>query len=98
MRRLQLMKRCLIVGAGDAGAETLSWALQMKQNEWQIGGFLDSNPHALKDRNLPYHVVGDPATWAPTGNDVLVAAISDPKTRLRICEDLAFFCFLFFFV
>ena len=83
------MKRCLIVGAGDAGAEILSWALQMKQDEWQIGGFLDSDPNALKDRDLPYQVIGDPATWEPTGNDVLVAAIGDPADRLRVCEDLA---------
>lgn len=82
------MKRCLVVGAGGFGREMLSWALQVVQGEWSIAGFLDRNPAALAARNFPFGIVGDPDTWQPSEDDVFVAAIGDPETRLRVCTGL----------
>jgi sugar O-acyltransferase (sialic acid O-acetyltransferase NeuD family) len=82
------MKRCLIVGAGGAGREIMSWVLDMQQAEWSFGGFLDKNAAALQGKDVPFGIVGDPATWQPGEDDLFVAGIGDPETRLRICSGL----------
>ena len=82
------MKRCLIVGAGGFGREALSWALAVKQDEWRIGGFLDSNTEALAGKNMPCDVVGDPAEWQPQPDEVFIAGIGDSETRLLVCGGL----------
>jgi sugar O-acyltransferase (sialic acid O-acetyltransferase NeuD family) len=82
------MKRCLIVGAGGGGVEVLSWALQMKQDSWEIAGFLDIDPKALDGYNLPYRVLGVPETWTPDENEVFIAAHGNPGLRMRVCGDL----------
>ncbi len=80
-------KRCLVVGAGGAGREILSWALQMRQEEWEIQGFLDADPNAV-DATFPFPVLGDPAAWTPAEDEVFVAGLGDPAVRLRVCGDL----------
>lgn len=82
------MKRCLIVGAGGAGVEILSWALQMNQPDWKIDGFLDANPGALDGRNVPYRIFGDPATWKPSEDEVFISGIGTSEARLRTCHGL----------
>jgi sugar O-acyltransferase (sialic acid O-acetyltransferase NeuD family) len=44
------MKKLLIVGAGGFGRELYAWASQHPDcgRAWQLGGFLDDNPEALK--------------------------------------------------
>lgn len=82
------MKKCLIVGAGGCGVEVLSWALQMRQNIWQVAGFLDVNPGALNSRNVEYEVLGNPDTWAPNENEVYISGIGDPSARMKVCDGL----------
>lgn len=81
-------KRCLVVGAGGAGREILSWALQMRQDQWEPAGFLDSNPEAIRQGEFPYRVVGDPASWNPSSNDVFIAGLGNPEARMRVCGEL----------
>ena len=87
---MHTMKRLLIVGGGGFGREVLSWCLQAPAhtNEWEIGGFLDSNPAALEKHNCEFGVVGDPSTYSPSGDDLFVLAIGNPKTKLRLCKAL----------
>ena len=82
------MKRCIIVGAGGFGREVLSWALHVRQDEWKVAGFLDSDLSALDGKNTPYPILGDPGTWAPGDDEVFLAAIGDPASRLRVCLNL----------
>lgn len=82
------MKRCLIVGAGGFGREVLNWATHVHQDEWEIAGFLDANPHALEGKNYTWPILGDPATWKPAADELFIAGIGDPKARLRACLDL----------
>jgi sugar O-acyltransferase (sialic acid O-acetyltransferase NeuD family) len=82
------MKRCLVVGAGGFGREALSWAQHVHQKEWEIAGFLDSDPGALEAKASPYPVLGDPDTWTPTEDEVFVSGFGDPETRLRVCNQL----------
>lgn len=80
----------LIVGAGGFGREVLSWCLHAEPHtkEWEIGGFLDSNPSALDKHACEVGIVGDPLSYTPTGNDLFVNAIGDPKTKLLVCKSL----------
>jgi sugar O-acyltransferase (sialic acid O-acetyltransferase NeuD family) len=60
----------------------------MHQGEWRIAGFLDANPQALEGKNYPYKILGDPATWMPADDEIFIAGIGDPESRLRSCLDL----------
>ena len=83
------MKKCLIVGAGGLGREVLSWALHAVGVDWRVEGFLDGNPNALEGKNVPYPVLGAPDSWVPADDEVFLAAIGDPKARLRVCGGLS---------
>ena len=84
------MKRLLIVGAGGFGREVWAWAQDVMRAErcWEFGGFLDRNPEALA-RYLPEaEIVGDPECYSPAGGDVLLCAVGDPETKLRLSNEL----------
>jgi sugar O-acyltransferase (sialic acid O-acetyltransferase NeuD family) len=84
------MKRLLIIGAGGFGREVLGWALAVppEARDWEIGGFLDENAHALDAHPCGYSIVGDPATYVPARDDVLLPAIANPETKLRLCRGI----------
>lgn len=84
------MKRLLIVGAGGFGREILCWArdIQVVQKGWSIGGFLDANPAALDPFNLPAGIIGDPASFQPSNEDILACALGDPATRRSVIAGL----------
>jgi sugar O-acyltransferase (sialic acid O-acetyltransferase NeuD family) len=82
------MKRCLIVGAGGWGREVLSWALQVRQNEWEIAGFLNSDPASLDGKNIPYPILGDADSWTPSPDEIFLAGVGSPAERLKLCNGL----------
>lgn len=84
------MRDLLIVGAGGFGREVLNWALAIPetQRDWQVAGFLDSNPKALDGFSLPYRVIGDPLNYVPTGDEAFLCAIGEPEVKLRVCRGL----------
>ncbi len=85
------MKSLYIVGAGGLGREVLSWALDIQrhsQPDWRLVGFLDQNKDALTDFSLPVDVVGDPGSFVPSPDDVLVCAVGDPTVKLKLCHEL----------
>lgn len=81
-------KRCLIVGAGGFGREVLNWAQQIRQADWSVAGFLDSNRGALDGKNVSLPILGSPEDWRPSEDEVFVAGLGDPKTRLTVCNGL----------
>lgn len=85
-----VMKRLLIIGAGGFGREVMSWASHVNadQRDWEVGGFLDSNPKALDGYDRKIEIVGDPLTYTPSDGDLFVCAIGDPATKLRMCRDM----------
>ena len=82
------MKRCLFVGAGGMGRDTITWASHMNQSEWQIAGFLDRNPQALAGKSSAYPILGDSWTWKPAADEVFVCTLGDPVSRMRVIADL----------
>lgn len=84
------MNRLLIVGAGGFGREVLCWLLDIPEEErdWEIAGFLDVNPLALKGYACSYPIWSDLLKFDLKEDDRLVCAIGDPKTKLRLCGEL----------
>lgn len=83
-------QRLIIVGAGGFGREVYTWAEQMiaRDPTTTIAGFLDANPHALREFNVAHPILGDPATYVPRPEDRLVCAIGDPTTKLKLAASL----------
>ncbi|HVT79053.1 MAG TPA: acetyltransferase [Phycisphaerae bacterium] len=84
------MKRLLIVGAGGFGREVAGYAMDVPAaaRDWELGGFLNSDPRALDGFECDYPILGDPLTFSLAENDVVVCAIGDPVGRLRLCRAL----------
>ncbi len=84
------MKRLFIVGAGGFGREVLAWAsaIAPMQQDWEISGFLDSNPAALAGMRPDVQILGDPLDYQFGDADRFVCAIGDPDTRMRLCLQL----------
>ena len=82
------MKKLVIIGAGGFGREIFHWASDIVQQEWCIGGFLDQNAMALAGFSGFPPIIGDPATYVPSRNDVFTCAVGDPKSKLRLCNSI----------
>ena len=83
------MKKLIIVGAGGFGREVAEWALgcQAFRREWEIAGFLDDNPDALKAYpgcGLP--IIGSVREYEPRNDELFVIGIGQPVLRRRMRE------------
>lgn len=85
------MNQLVIVGAGGFGREVLAWARHSCDcgTRWGIAGFLDANPHALRDYAIDLPILGDPLHYEPRRGDLMVVAIAKPSTRKQIVSCLA---------
>jgi len=85
-----MKKRLLIVGAGGFGREVFTWARHIEgtQNDWEVWGFLDDNPLALRNVSFNAEILGSPQTHDPREDELFVTAIGDPATRLRLSREL----------
>jgi acetyltransferase-like isoleucine patch superfamily enzyme len=84
------VKRLIIIGAGAFGREVLNWALDIPSavRDWEMGGFLDSNPDVLKGYDCQYPVLGSEKDYKPTDGDCFVCAIGSPGLKMEICEPM----------
>ena len=85
------MKRLIIVGAGGFGREVYSYALHIQslKNEWEIAGFIDDNPEALKGYNYPLAIIGTIRNYQPQKEDVFTMAIGLPTgQKMSIAQNL----------
>ncbi|MBI1184761.1 transferase [bacterium] len=86
--------RILIIGAGGFGREILAWlrsypaSIQISQEEWSFGGFLDDNPNALDSYDIEGAVIGKPLDFDYQASDRLICAIADPEAKLKICRQI----------
>jgi len=86
--------RILIIGAGGFGREVLGWInsypslVQLPENEWTVGGFLDDNAQALDNYGLDVEVIGKPLEFDYKPTDRLLCTIAESKIRLEICRQL----------
>jgi sugar O-acyltransferase (sialic acid O-acetyltransferase NeuD family) len=85
------MKRALIVGAGGFGREVLVWLddLRRCKGGFEIEGFLDRDPTALGHVDVGLPILGDPAVFELSKDHILVSAIGDPASKLKLADALA---------
>ncbi|MCC6378082.1 MAG: acetyltransferase [Burkholderiales bacterium] len=84
------MKRVVILGAGGYG-RTVYWQCMGDPHHglvWTIGGFLDDRPSVLDGYDIPARVIGDPFTYVPEPDDLIVCALGSPADRRKYAEPL----------
>lgn len=84
------MNKLIIIGAGDFGREVLAWALDVQAAgaEWQVEGFLDDNPAALRGYAVDFPVLGKLEDYSFSANDCFVCAIGQPQIRARVWQQV----------
>ncbi len=80
------MKKIYIVGAGGFGRELLQWIKDINRAKptWEIGGFLDDRPEALKGFGCDYNVVGSISDWRPSEDEEFALALANPLEKERV--------------
>lgn len=80
------MKKIYILGAGGFGRELLQWIKDINAvaPTWEIGGFLDDNPHALDEYEHDTEIVGTIADWQPKEDEVFALAFGSPELKRKI--------------
>jgi sugar O-acyltransferase (sialic acid O-acetyltransferase NeuD family) len=84
------MKNLVILGCGDVGRYVLHAITEINQRSgtWNVLGFIDDNDtfHGKQIEGIP--VLGE-STWVKDHPDLAyVIALSEPKTKQRLSEDL----------
>ena len=83
------MKKLLIIGAGGFGRELYAWASQHPDcgRQWQLAGFLDDNPEALKPFGLFAPVL--PLTGhRPTADQLYLVGLGMPALKEKLVAPL----------
>ena len=82
----------IIVGVGGLGREVLDYAQDMatKEGSFEIKGFLDDDPEALKENtfNLSVPVIGNSHSYEIQENDRFLVAVAEPDIRRAIVQRL----------
>lgn len=84
------MKDLIIVGASGCGREVLQWCKEINAASptWNIKGFIDDNPDALKDCECDYAVLGSIAEWQPAESEVFAIGIASPAVKEKVVTSL----------
>lgn len=84
------MKKLIIVGASGFGREVVQWVEDINaiKPEWDIQGFLDDNPNALKDCHCDYHIIGSIKEWQPKEDEFFACAVAIPNVKYAVVQSL----------
>jgi len=85
------MKNLYIVGAGGCGREILAMILDtqaIREQHWNIMGFLDDTKASFQDIACEYPIAGTIKDYSPKTNDVLLMGIADPKGKEKLATML----------
>ncbi len=84
------MKNLVIIAAGGCGREVLQWAkdINRKEERWNIKGFLDDNPDALKGKICSVPVLSSVDDYMIEGEDEFVCCIGNSEVRKRVVEKM----------
>lgn len=84
------MKDLIIVGAGGFGRELLQWVKDINSvtPTWNVLGFIDDNPEALKGYECDYKVIGGISGCVPHDDVRYAMAVANPGTKERISQEM----------
>ena len=79
-----------IIGAGGFGRQLESYLEQVPDQKinWKLKGYIDENPNALEGMGSSYEVLGSVDNFNFQKNDMVLLAIADIKTKIKIVEML----------
>lgn len=85
-----MKKNLYLIGAGDLGREMESWLelLPDFHQEWEIKGYIDQNPNALKGFPSDYVVVGNPLNFDFSPDDSVLMCITNPRSKQHLASKL----------
>lgn len=96
-----MQKRLFIIGAGGFGRELEGYLKEVPDNvekEYELIGYLDDNPDALHGKYSEYKVVGNITSYPLEKKDLVLLAIADIPTKIRIYnllkDKVSFFSFI----
>lgn len=80
------MKDLIIVGAGGFGCEAIdvAEAINVKNQEWNILGFLDDNKDVGTEIFRGYKVLGKICDWQPKDTEYFVLGVSSPQIKSKL--------------
>ena len=89
-QELNDMQDIIIVGAGGFGREVyeLIERLNAQEMTWNVLGFIDDNPDALKKYDIPASIIGSISDWQPSEGEMYAMAIAAPKTKAKVMHAL----------
>lgn len=84
------MNKLFIIGAGGFGRELLQWVKDINEVKptWDIQGFIDDDPNALDEVECDYKVVGKLSECHLEDDEYYALAISNPRTKMEIANEL----------
>ncbi|RIV46062.1 NeuD/PglB/VioB family sugar acetyltransferase [Flagellimonas pelagia] len=79
-----------IIGAGGFGRQLESYLELVPDQKinWKLKGYIDDNPNALEGMGSSYEVLGSVDNFNFQKNDMVLLAIADIKTKIKIAEML----------
>jgi len=95
-----MQKRLFIIGAGGFGRELEGYLTEVPRDkrDFEIIGYLDDNPDALHGKHSNFKIVGNIASYPLNADDMVLVAIADIPTKIRIFNILkgkvTFFSFI----
>ncbi len=83
-------KKLYLIGAGDFGREMESWLelLPYFSKDWEIQGYLDQNPDALKGFPSDYKIVGSPLEYPLQPEDYILLCLANSSAKKHISQAL----------
>lgn len=93
-------KSLYLLGAGDLGRDIESWLelLPDFHKQWEIKGFFDKNPDALRGFSSDYKILGYERNFKFKPGDHVIICTANPELRQRIAMELesrvAFFSYI----
>lgn len=81
-------KKLYIIGAGGFGRQLESYLDQHTKEkvDWELMGYIDDNPNALKNVGSDYQILGNVHTYDFQEGDMVLIAIADLKAKMKIVE------------
>ena len=90
------MKKIIIVCAGAFGKEVYSVIVSInkkseklgKEKPYEVLGFIDDNPNALKESNINIPIIGRISDWKPIGDEVYAIGAAFSETKIKLVKML----------
>lgn len=84
-----MLDKLIIIGAGGYAREILAWIddINKVKMTWDVQGFIDDNPDALKGKKSRVPILGTIKDWKVNSGEKYVLGIANPLIKEKISKD-----------